>query len=349
MILSYTIAALITLTLFWMISSIFPKLGIVDKPDGIRKIHKGEVSLGGGIGLFLSCSIFLYGFSPGYLFEENNKFDELSVVWAVSTIILVMGFMDDLKPLPTSFRLTIQILSSWLVIILTDTYLRNFGNLFGIGDLYIGDLGIPITIFIVVGVCNAFNMLDGIDGLVGLVALSASTVISILAWLSNEEGILFLGSLVLTIFLIFNLGFLGKKRKIFLGDSGSMWVGFITAWFLIIVSSSENVNMIKPVNALWLVSIPLIDALSTFITRLSQKKSIFTGDRSHIHHMMLDAGLLKSQVLSILFIFSIASNGALLFFVLNSVEETFQFYGFLTVWLVYYLIIKYPLSKRKIK
>ena len=186
-----------------IISYIFPKFGIVDKPDGIRKIHKGEVSLGGGIGLFLSCSVFLFIIFPDFSFGIHDKYSELYIVWYVSVIILAMGFLDDLKPLPASFRLIIQILSSWLVIILTDTYLRDFGDLFGIGNFYIGDLGIPVTIFMVVGVCNAFNMLDGIDGLVGLVALSASTAVSILAFLNNESGALFLGSMVLSIFLIF--------------------------------------------------------------------------------------------------------------------------------------------------
>ena len=124
-----------------------------------------------------------------------------------------------------------------------------------------------------------------------------------------------------------------------------MWVGFITAWFLIILSSDPENSLLKPVNALWLVSIPLIDALSTFLTRLAKRKSIFTGDRSHIHHMMLDAGLPKWKVLSILFLISIISSSALLLFALNKVEESLQFYGFLTLWLFYYLIIKYPLSK----
>lgn len=347
MFVNYFIVTLLTVIIFWFIAFIFPRFGIVDKPDGVRKIHKGEISLGGGIGLFLSSTIFLYVLFPEYSIGVNHKFEALSVVWFTSIIILAMGFLDDIKPLAASFRLIIQIFSSWLVIILTDIYLRDFGNLFGFGNIYVGDLGIPITIFMVVGVCNAFNMLDGIDGLVGLVAFSASTVVSILAWINGESGVLFLGTAVLLIFLVYNLGLLGRKRKIFLGDSGAMWVGFITAWFLVILSSSGDESIIKPVNALWLVSIPLIDALSTFITRLANRKSIFAGDRTHIHHMMLDAGLTKTKVLLILFSISLISSTTLLFFVFQKIEESFQFFGFLTIWLVYYLIIKYPLSKQE--
>ena len=347
MLFEYFISIILAGISFLLIVFIFPKLGIVDRPDGVRKIHKGEISLGGGIGLFLSSTIFMYVLFPEYSIGANHKFQALSVVWLISIIILTMGFLDDIKPLPASFRLIIQIFSSWLVIILTDTYLRDFGNLFGFGNIYIGDLGIPITIFMVVGVCNAFNMLDGIDGLVGLVAFSAATAVSILAWINGENGVLFLGSIVLLIFLVFNLGLLGRKRKIFLGDSGAMWVGFITAWFLVVLSSSGDESIIKPVNALWLVSIPLIDALSTFLTRLANKKSIFAGDRTHIHHMMLEAGLTKKKVLLILFSISMISSSTLLFFVFQKVDESFKFFGFLTIWIVYYLIIKYPLSKQK--
>ena len=130
MVSTYIIASTLSLTLFWGITFLFPKFGIVDKPDGIRKLHQGEISLGGGTGLFLSCTLFLFVFFPDYSIGKQDKFSELFVVWCISVVILLMGFWDDLKPLPTSFRLIIQILSSWLVIIMTDTYLRNFGNLF---------------------------------------------------------------------------------------------------------------------------------------------------------------------------------------------------------------------------
>ena len=266
----YLFALFVSVILFFITSFAFKKAGIVDKPDGIRKIHKGDIPFGGGLALFGSFSI----------------------------IILFLGLWDDVKPLPTSARLIVQIFASWLVIIITDVYVRDLGNLFGWQNIYIDQLGIPLTIFMVVGVCNAFNMLDGMDGLVGFVLLITSAAIAVIASYNGTYGALFLGTLVISIFLLFNLGLLGRKRKIFLGDSGSMWLGFMAAWSLVVLSQNENM-LFPPVTALWLILLPLIDAMSTFINRIWNSKSMFTGDRSHIHHMLLDSGLEKWKVLLI--------------------------------------------------
>ena len=108
---------------------------------------------------------FLLQLDPGPSFTSDSYLvTGILIVFFVSIIILLLGLWDDIKPLPTSVRLIVQIFASWLVIILSDIYLFDLGNLFGFGDFYLGDLGIPVTIFMVVGVCNAFNMLDGMDG-----------------------------------------------------------------------------------------------------------------------------------------------------------------------------------------
>ena len=193
----------------------------------------------------------------------------------------------------------------------------------------------------VVGVCNAFNMLDGMDGLVGFVLLITSAAIAVIASYNGTYGALFLGTLVISIFLLFNLGLLGRKRKIFLGDSGSMWLGFMAAWSLVVLSQNENM-LFPPVTALWLILLPLIDAMSTFINRIWNSKSMFTGDRSHIHHMLLDSGLEKWKVLLIFLLISILSSSFAVFSVMYNISEYFQFYGFLTIWFMYFLLIKFP-------
>ena len=285
----------------FLISLLFRKLGIVDKPDGVRKIHKGEIALGGGLAIFLPSLFFILVLYPESSLNSLSNSPELLTVFFISIIILSLGLWDDIKPLPTSIRLIVQIFASWLVIITTDIYIMDLGNLLGFGNLYLGPLGIPITIFMVVGVCNAFNMLDGMDGIVGFVILVCSSAISLIAYLNDVPEVLFLGSILCLVFLLFNLGLLGKKWKLFLGDSGSMWLGFITAWFLVILSQGED-RLFLPVTALWLVLLPLIDALSTFLSRLWNRKSLFLGDRNHIHHILLDAGLEKWKVLLIFLI-----------------------------------------------
>ena len=343
----YFLISCLSLVSFFCISILFNKYGLVDKPDGLRKIHEGEISLGGGIALFLPV-LFLLLLFP----DEEVSFSSipsLIQVFYVSTIILLLGLYDDIKPLPFSVRLIVQIFASWLVIILTDIHIVDLGNLLGFGNLYLNEIGIPITIFMVVGVCNAFNMLDGMDGLVGVVILITVSAISFMAILAQpSETHLFLGSVLILIFLAFNLGFIGTRWKIFLGDSGSMWIGFMTAWFLVILSQGEE-KLFQPITALWFILLPLIDSLSTFLTRLWNRKSMFHSDRTHIHHMLLDSGLNKWKVLLIFFIISICSAAFGIFADKNSIPEPDQFFGFLTIWFFYFLLIKYPLASNKNK
>ena len=339
----YLSSFLITLGICSITSYFFLKFNLVDKPDGIRKIHKGEISFGGGVAIFLSFLI-----SSTLFFEIEYLFSiDLIKISLISLAILMLGLVDDIKPLPIAIRLILQILISWVVILVTDIYIKDLGDLLGFGRIVLGELGIPITIFMVVGMCNAFNMLDGIDGLVAAVAFSVFSSISILS-LVNGSGLsmILIPSVILFGFLLFNLGLLGKKKKMFLGDSGSMWLGFITAWSLIVFSQGEEALFSPPI-ALWMVMLPLVDALSTFLTRVRRGNPIFTGDRTHIHHIMLDSGMEKWRVILILLLASVLFSSIGILAVIFSIEDTILFYGFLTVWLFYLLLIKYPLSKKE--
>lgn len=337
----YLISFSLSLVICFITSFVFLKFNVVDKPDGIRKIHEGEISYGGGLAIFLSILITCLVL----LDHKDLLFEGIFEIGFISFAILILGFIDDIKPLPIAIRLISQILISWLVILLTDIYVKDLGDLFGFGNIYLGELGIPITIFMVVGMCNAFNMLDGIDGLVVAVAFSVFTAVSIISIIKGISLVIaFIPSIALFSFLLFNLGLLGKKWKMFLGDSGAMWLGFITAWYLIVLSQGEEMLFSPPV-ALWMVMLPLIDALSTFLTRMRQRKPVFSGDRTHIHHIMLDSGIEKWIVIVTLLSSSVlfASLGVLC--TLYLVEDSILFYGFLTIWIFYLLLIKYPLSK----
>jgi len=317
------------------------KLGVVDSPDGVRKVHKGNIPLGGGICLFLPLA------SCFYLFPEfsSSVSDDIKIIGLCSLLILFIGLADDIKSLPISVRLIGQIIASWLIIIMTDLYVKDLGDLFGLGNIYLGELGIPITIFMVVGVTNAFNMLDGMDGLVSLVSLCCFLSLSILSYYSGSSSIeINLLSTVLFIFLLFNLGLFKREWKIFLGDSGAMWIGFLISWTLIYLSGDQD-KLIEPVSALWIILLPLIDALSTFIERVKAGKPIFSGDRAHIHHLLLAAGFKKWKVLVLILFVTFLSCSFIVFTTFYSVKEYYLFYGFLTLWLFYYLLLKYPLSK----
>jgi UDP-GlcNAc:undecaprenyl-phosphate GlcNAc-1-phosphate transferase len=317
------------------------RLNLLDSPDGLRKIHIGEIPLAGGFSLYLSILVVTLLLSD----KVEILPDEFIVLFFVSFLVLLLGIFDDLKSLPISFRFIVQIVASWIVILLTDSYLKDLGDLFGMGNIYLGQLGIPITILMVVGVCNAFNMLDGMDGLVSLVSFTAICFLSVILFFNQSffEIPLFI-SLSLLVFLLFNLGFMGKKWKMFLGG-GSMWLGFLLAWSLVIFSQGDT-SIISPVSAIWFIFLPLIDAFSTFLTRIRAKKAIYSGDRTHLHHLLLDSGFGDKKVMILFLTVSFLSCLFASFSILFEIEDYYLFYGFVTLWIFYYLLIKYPYSKK---
>lgn len=173
-------------------------------------------------------------------------------------------------------------------------------------------------------------MLDGKDGLLGSVFVIIMSALLLLLYFNNIiyqwAQIVILSTLV---YLAFNLNLFGHKRKIFLGDHGSIGLGYIVAWSLIYLAQESN--HITPVSALWFVLLPLTDAILTFIRRLKSSRSVFTGDRLHFHHKLSDQGfsdriilLICSLITLISCAFAVASN--IFYF-----REYFLFYGFITL------------------
>ena len=152
-------------------------------------------------------------------------------------------------------------------------------------NLELGYWGIPFTIFAAVGIINAFNMIDGINGLCAGFALVAMGALQIASGfdVANYSLVIAMGSIIG--FLFYNLGFLGIKRRVFLGDNGSTFLGFLVAWTCINYSQSTE-NLIKPVTCLWIVAIPLLDCLGVMVGRIVKGILPFSPGRDHIHHKL---------------------------------------------------------------
>jgi UDP-GlcNAc:undecaprenyl-phosphate GlcNAc-1-phosphate transferase len=153
-------------------------------------------------------------------------------------------------------------------------------------------LSIPLTIVGMVGVINAVNMTDGVDGLAGGLSILTFGALAYLTYPTDlavsQQLITFVA--VLLGFLIFNSRFFGRKRAaIFLGDGGSIFIGFAVAWYLISLSQGDHA-VIKPVDALWLLAVPLIDTMTIMIRRIRHGRSPFSADREHLHHILMLAG-----------------------------------------------------------
>lgn len=257
---------------------------LVDIPDRSRKFHKRPTPLTGGTGIFVA--IILSGKLYIDLNNLNGYIPEFTYYLMVSSLPLLLLFLvDDYKGLKVSQRLLIQASISFYVIHTTGIQLESFGNLLGFGDINLGILSMPVTIFCVVGIMNAFNMIDGVNGL-----CCGCAMISLLL-IGFHSGLIYDSMLVLIIgsmigFLIFNLRIFGEKRGVFLGDSGSNLIGFWVAWSAIYCSQNILYNC-HPITMVWFVAIPLLDCIGLIFARLKQGKSISSPGRDHIHHKLM--------------------------------------------------------------
>jgi len=213
--------------------------------------------------------------------------------------------VDDIKQLGVWVRILIQAIACVIMIKGAGIYIESLGDLFGTGVIHLGQWGIPFTVISVIGLVNAVNMSDGIDGLTGSLALVAILGVFVFESISGNYRMFdFLLIMVAALipYLLTNLSII-SDRKIFLGDAGSMFIGFILSWVLIELSQGDGSGTrqaIQPINMLWCVALPVIDTVVVIIKRLRAGRSPFHPDRSHVHHMLENLGLNTRQSLAVL-------------------------------------------------
>ncbi len=311
------------------------RIGLVDVPDN-RKLHKDHVPLVGGLavfaGILITALIFRASFSEHYL------------MLSLAGSLVVVGLLDDLFHLSAVTRFVAQGFAALGMIAWGGVVLTDFGYLLGNFNLGLGVFDIPVTIFCAVGVINAINLLDGIDGLAGGVCAVTLLAIGALCLIEGRlEAIPFIALMLSGIlaFLLFNVGQLGGVlRRIFLGDAGSLFLGFILAWMLI-ESSQGGGRLFAPVTALWLLALPLMDTVFVLTRRMLRGQSPLRPGRDHVHHCLLSLGFSKSATLLILVLASLlyALIGVLLH--VSAVAEVVSFAVFLANCILYYLFIAY--------
>lgn len=265
-------------------------LGLLDHPSH-RKLHAGSVPLVGGLAIFAGVLI-------GALVVRQQLPFFAQVLLGTSAVMVLVGTLDDRHDLSVRMRLVVQLAVILVMVGTTGVYIHTLGRLFG-HDLTLGWLGIPLTVVAVIGLVNAFNMMDGIDGLAGGLALICAAAI---LHFTNEPptGALALMALLVSAILPYlatNLGLLG--RKIFMGDAGSMLIGYLLSWMLIHLSQQPGSHL-SPVDVLWCVALPVLDTLAVMFRRLRERKSPFKPDRGHIHHILMGMGLGSRATLVVL-------------------------------------------------
>jgi UDP-GlcNAc:undecaprenyl-phosphate GlcNAc-1-phosphate transferase len=263
----------------------------------------------------------------------------------ISSLLLLIGLVDDFYPLPALLRMGIQVIAAWLMCTKGENQLISLGSLFSGSELLLGRFSILMTIFATVGVINAINMIDGMDGLSGGMVMICLLFMSIAAGLSgNNPALLGFSMLVMAClagFLILNYRAPFKKAAlIYLGDSGSTLLGFILAWILIEGSQGGSERVIPATVALWFLAIPLMDTVYLFIARPLSGKSPFEPGTDHLHHLLALHDMSRNKVVLMIYVVGVLLGGAGMAIYATPGVERFSLYLFLIVFTLYVVIMR---------
>jgi len=307
-----------------------PQLGVVDVPGG-RKQHHGAVPLVGGLAMFGGLvAVALIALAT------DNFFDRHAFFFAAVSLLVATGFVDDRIGLSPRVRFVLQAIAASIMVYGAEIRLDNFGNLFGFGDVTTGALAAPITVFAVLGVINAMNMIDGVDGLAGGIALIALLVFAAFVAASGQLHTTLLLPLIAVIagFMLFNLRTPWRSQaSVFMGDAGSVLLGFALAWYA--VNLAEVRQVFTPVTAIWILAIPLMDTTALMIRRVRKGRSPFDADREHLHHILQRAGFTPGQTVAIVYALSLLLAAVGVAGWWAGLPEYVMFYGFIALFGLY--------------
>jgi len=307
--------------LSWVVKGIAPKVGFVDKPGG-RKAHKAPTPLGGGVAIWLTVVIMLatgaLALGPGRAWLPEaiavhasgawERSGQLALILGLSTLIMGMGLTDDRVGLGWKLRFSVQVgLSAILVASgVRVTLFWPFDSLVVSG---------AITILWIVGLTNAFNFLDNMDGLaagVGLIAASLFVAAQV------EVGGRFVPAVLLVLagalggFLVFNK----YPARLFMGDAGSNFIGFLLGTLTVVgtfTRTSEGDSPFGVLTPLLVMAVPLYDTTSVILIRIREGRSPFEADRRHFSHRLVDRGLTPPLAVRTIYLVTLAGGlGALL-------------------------------------
>jgi UDP-N-acetylmuramyl pentapeptide phosphotransferase/UDP-N-acetylglucosamine-1-phosphate transferase len=262
---------------------------LMDEPDE-RSTHSSNVPTLGGIGIYVSMVVVIT--IIGALLDTKM----LLLILGGMTFLFFLGLKDDLLILSPRKKFLGQLVVALLLIIFTDTRIVGLSGIFGISIMPYW-VSVLFTLFVYLVVINGYNLIDGVDGLAGSLGLFSSACFAVIFMIMDDLSIATLAvGLIGALVPFLRLNF-SKRRKIFMGDTGSMIVGFLIAFFVVrfigqtqILQISEFVNW-SPILALAIVFFPLLDTLRIFIVRLFvYKKSPFIADKNHLHHRFLQLG-----------------------------------------------------------
>ena len=251
-------------------------------------------------------------------------------------MLVILGVLDDKHGLSVALRMMIQVFLVSVVIVGAGGTVTHLGG--GLGrDIPLGIFAIPFSVVAFVGGINAINMIDGADGMAGKMALITTLGVATIFYLAGDTHLLpltwaLLGALVG--FLLLNSRLFVKRAWVFMGDSGSMWLGLVLGWFMARITRGHV--SAEPALVLWLFGIPLIDTLAVMMRRMKRKQSPFAADQTHIHHVLERNGLSVRRTVLILSLAQLVLVTIGITFYLYSAPAWLVFWSFVLLMGVYY-------------
>jgi UDP-GlcNAc:undecaprenyl-phosphate GlcNAc-1-phosphate transferase len=272
------------------------KVGAIDVPKDNRRMHKVPIPRLGGLAIFLGFLVAVL------IFVEITP--QLKGMMIGAVIIVILGVIDDIMPLPALLKFVVQIFASLIAV-----WGGNVINVISNPNVFsarpyieLGVLSIPITVLWIVAITNSVNLIDGLDGLaVGVSTISSLTILVIALVVSEGETALLMAALAggCIGFLPYNL----NPAKIFMGDTGATFLGFVLA-VVSIQGLFKFYAVISFAVPFLILGLPIFDTAFAFLRRLSKGQNPMSPDRSHVHHRLIDMGLNQKQTVAILYVIS---------------------------------------------
>ncbi len=274
---------------------------LFDEP-GKRRIHKERIPNLGGLAIFMG---FLFTYT---IFMDWFDYRPIPYIVPALLVIFFIGIKDDILITAPMMKLLGQILAAIIIVGFGDLRITDFHGFFGLQPDYLSS--VALSVLFVIFIVNGFNLIDGVDGLAAISGVLSTLGFTIWFFLNNDIYTTILGAIIigsLLAFLYYNV--FSKSQKIFMGDTGSMIIGFLLAVlairFMEVNAQDVRHNLIiqmisAPAVIVGILIIPVIDTLRVFFLRLSRGNSPFVADKNHIHHRLLTLGFTHIQVALIL-------------------------------------------------
>ena len=287
---TFLVALAVTFVLTPVVKNFAIRIGAVDKPDA-RKVHHGLIPRLGGLAIYVGFMVSVIA-TIGFTYEMVG-------IMVGATFLIAVGIADDVYSLPPKVKLLGQIIAAAIPVVIFNINIE-WIDVPRLGIIYLPEIiSLPLTIFWIIGFVNTVNLIDGLDGLAAGIATIASIAIALLAfqmgqWVAAAAMVAMTGACLA--FLQYNF----NPAKIFMGDTGSMFLGYIIS-AVSVMGSMKTVATAVLIVPLLALTVPITDTLLAIVRRKSSGVPIFSPDKNHLHHRLLAKGLNQKQVVLVMY------------------------------------------------